>query len=270
MPSAASSSKLQRARPSSASIRVLAPPPACAAARCCGDSARARCRTSRGGSARLRSPDERQRVLHRLPAVRALADSLHVTRAPRSVVDVAQQAVQVGQLTQQCILTAIVQPGASPQDADRPRQRLDGRRRLPGCVQRIREARRAARPSVDVRRPVALLRHAWNAARAGSSCLLDAPRGIGRRERNDQCQRMSMGSPRKHSALQINAKPRRSPAKLILEYSAISRGAFAMWIRKIERDLKKGVDSPMPTQVGVERGVHSAPADASGRSRSRT
>jgi len=32
-----------------------------------------------------------------------------------------------------------------------------------------------------------------------------------------------------------------------------------MWVRKWERDQKKGVDSPIPTQVLLERGIHSPP-----------
>src|SRR5262249_4495174 len=35
----------------------------------------------------------------------------------------------------------------------------------------------------------------------------------------------------------------------IVNHAIVNRQGGAMWIRKIQRDLKRGVDSPMPTQV---------------------
>jgi len=63
------------------------------------------------------------------------------------------QTVKIGQLTQQCILTLIVETAVPAQDADCARQRLDRCCRLSGHDQRIREAdqrfdQRAVRRSV--------------------------------------------------------------------------------------------------------------------------
>ena len=155
-----------------------------------------------------------------MSAMRSLADPLHVRERRGRGVEIAQRAVQICELTQQCVLAGVIQPGVSPQV-----------RPLARCQRLLRAGSRK----------LLCDRHAGGSAGHGRFAdhtrIKPARRSLQQREVDKKAR---SANKRKAPTTGARADPRILP-----NFS----GGSAMWIRKIERDLKKGVDSPLPTQV---------------------